>query len=1034
MKEKKLVLNEKDFFTDNRYIKKSDCVCLEKSVDTEDALKYIALYRIDEITFEEKAPRKEALENVIASMSIPGANFVYMIVGDAKGVSFYYGVAKDMSCNDCVMEIKEIGNDILKPSLQGNFRGSGITGLNADATKALMSRIDNFAKVKVVEGVPGINKDDENFQSVDRLIDVMLGTEFAFILIAKPLCANDATAIQSRMYELYDSLSPLAKSSVQENDSNNESTLESTTDSKSSLKGKNSSHTEQKGTGTNNQTTHGESKGTSQSNTITTKPDKSSDNSTANVKSGNEGSSTSKIDSESKSESKSDTTGNSSSETENHSTSITKQKSTNTGRATTQEIVNKNVQEWIKFLDEVIFPRLDYGTGKGLFVSDAVILGNNEADLIRLENTIRSIYGGEAGNKMPLKAFEISAKEKSLIRRFQIPELVFKKALENDEANLRTVCSQMIVDTDHCLLGSWLSSKELSLFAGLPQKEVVGLALREEIRFGLNVNRTEAACVKLGYLVQNGVVLNGENNTPCIPVNLDRKYFDKHIFVTGVTGSGKTTTCQKLLLNSEGGFLVIEPAKTEYRILTDSFKDMLVFTLGKENGAPFRLNPFEFFPGENITSRVDMIKASMEAAFDMEAAIPQILEAAIYSCYEKKGWDISSNQNRLYKDPFAGDVQAFPTLKELEDEIENVVKDQGFDERLKNDYIGSIKARLKGLTVGAKGLMLNTPRSVDFRELLYKKVVLELENIKSASEKSLIMGFILTNLSEAIRAEYAEKGHPIKHITLVEEAHRLLSKYTPGDSLNKKQGVEMFSDMLAEVRKYGEALIVADQIPNKLTPEVLKNTNTKIVHKIFAQDDKEAIGNTMALKDEQKGYLSYLEPGSAVMMSPGLSKAIQIQIERNEQNNTERVPPDDKQLRSRILSYYASEYKKGVIPGLNVLKNKPSPQKVDFFLQYLHKDSAWIRQFIQFGKEPRFEKAQAKIEPAENFITEIKKIKEAGMIDAAVDYIFIFYCSQNAQLNYPSEKNSIKNVISLIADSNIEDAWKKYHAKLDEIL
>ena len=96
MKEKKLVLNEKDFFTENRYIKKSDCVCLEKPVDAEDALKYIALYRIDEITFEEKAPRKEALENVIASMSIPGANFVYMIVGDAKGVSFYYGVAKDM--------------------------------------------------------------------------------------------------------------------------------------------------------------------------------------------------------------------------------------------------------------------------------------------------------------------------------------------------------------------------------------------------------------------------------------------------------------------------------------------------------------------------------------------------------------------------------------------------------------------------------------------------------------------------------------------------------------------------------------------------------------------------------------------------------------------------------------------------------------------------------------------------------------------------------------------------------------------------
>ena len=50
--------------------------------------------------------------------------------------------------------------------------------------------------------------------------------------------------------------------------------------------------------------------------------------------------------------------------------------------------------------------------------------------------------------------------------------------------------------------------------------------------------------------------------------------------------------------------------------------------------------------------------------------------------------------------------------------IEKVVKDQGFDDRLKDEYIGSMRARLKGLTVGSKGLMLNTPRSIDFVEML----------------------------------------------------------------------------------------------------------------------------------------------------------------------------------------------------------------------------------------------------------------------------------------------------------------------------
>lgn len=140
--------------------------------------------------------------------------------------------------------------------------------------------------------------------------------------------------------------------------------------------------------------------------------------------------------------------------------------------------------------------------------------------------------------------------------------------------------------------------------------------------------------------------------------------------------------------------MVIEPAKTEYRILREKYDDLLIFTLGKDTVAPFRLNPFEFFPHENITSRVDMIKASIEAAFDMEAAIPQIIESAIYECYKDKGWNIATNQNEIYgKNAFNDGVYSFPTLEDLVKKVEEVVKNQGFDERLKNDYIGSIRAR-----------------------------------------------------------------------------------------------------------------------------------------------------------------------------------------------------------------------------------------------------------------------------------------------------------------------------------------------------
>jgi hypothetical protein len=148
----------------------------------------VTLYHIAEITFEEKSPRKEALENVISALTIEGINFIYLILGDKKGVHFYFGVAKDLySDRELDLEIHDIGEFVLKPSLEGNFRGSVVSKIKSEEKRDILGKIKDMSHNCILEGVPGINKDDEHFQGVDRLVDVMLGDEFGLMIIAKPL-------------------------------------------------------------------------------------------------------------------------------------------------------------------------------------------------------------------------------------------------------------------------------------------------------------------------------------------------------------------------------------------------------------------------------------------------------------------------------------------------------------------------------------------------------------------------------------------------------------------------------------------------------------------------------------------------------------------------------------------------------------------------------------------------------------------------------------------------------------------------------
>jgi len=945
-------------------------------------LSNVVLFHIKEVTFEgeEKSPRREAFENVIGMIQNEGVNFIYLILGDKKGVSFYFGLVKESKYDgELPMPIDEMGNNLLKSAIRGNFRGSKVEEVSPEEMVEIFDRMQtnsnnrNARKYASVIGTPGINEseDKKSFQGVDRLVDVMQGDDFGLCILAKPLSKRAIKKIEDDLYQIYNSLSTFSKISLQEGEnlskgtsiskgtsdsvSSGENTTKGTNYSKTTGTSENIGTSESKTAGSTTGTNYSESqtegknwgktegtnkgssvtkgksegsssggsssstnKGTNESGTENSGTTFSENVGTSSSKGTNtgysnsenmsktKGTNTSTGSSQSKTAGTSETTGTNTSTTRGTNNSVSESSTTGSSQNVSKDIINKKAADYVKYIDEMLLPIIDYGKSKGLYLTTTFIFADNNSQLEKLGNTIKSLYSGKKGNKNPLefKILENNDKKIEYFKNFQIPECI-----SYDDENALTLKSHF-VENDEVSLGNWYSPNELGLIAGLPEKEVVGLSLNEEVEFGLNAKTPEKGeeLISLGNLVQSGNEIDTK-------VYLEKSALNKHIFITGVTGTGKTTTCQKLLLESELPFLVIEPAKTEYRILMNNPKteDILIFTLGNDKVAPFRLNPFEFFEGESITSRVDMLKAAMEASFDMEAAIPQIIESAMYSCYEDYGWNIDTDENEKFENPYDEGVYSFPTLEDLLNKIEIEVTKHNFDDRLKKDYIGSITARLQGLLIGSKGQMLNARRSIDFRELIEKKVVLEIEGIKNGTEKSLVMGFILTNLCEALRAKYNKDKH-FKHITLIEEAHRLLSKYTPGDSLNKKNSVETFADMLAEVRKYGESLIIADQIPNKMTPEVLKNTNTKIVHKIFAEDDKEAIGNTISLSKEQKDFLSSLPTGRAIVFSQSWTKAVQVQIEKMT-NTTSDENIDEDRLKNRVEDFYIENYKKGIFIG-----------------------------------------------------------------------------------------------------------------------
>ncbi|MFG1696752.1 ATP-binding protein [Nonomuraea sp. NPDC049309] len=428
----------------------------------------------------------------------------------------------------------------------------------------------------------------------------------------------------------------------------------------------------------------------------------------------------------------------------------------------------------------------------------------------------------------------------------------------------------------------------LAALAGLPRREVPGVRVLDSGFFdvtsesdGPGNTAGEGGELLLGEILDGQDRGVGSFRVPLATLN-------RHAFVTGATGSGKSQTVRHMLEQLSRAripWLAIEPAKSEYAAMAGRVTEpVTVINPSAPDGVPFSVNPLEPEPGYPVQAHIDMVRALFMAAFDAEEPFPQIMSLALQRVYEATGWDVVTGGAV----PGSDVPPSVPTLEQLQQHAMDVIKEIGYGREVQADVEGFISLRLRSLRVGSAGRFFEGGHPADIGGLLERNVVLAIEDVANDEDKAFLMGTLIIRIVEHLRMRARrERSTGLRHVIVIEEAHRLLRDRGHGRA--STHAVELLAGLLAEIRAYGEGIVVAEQIPTKLVTDVVKNTALKVVHRLPAEDDRRLVGAAMNLSDEQSRHVVSLQPGAAAVFADGMDRPLRVRVPLGE--SREKVLP-----------------------------------------------------------------------------------------------------------------------------------------------
>ena len=546
----------------------------------------------------------------------------------------------------------------------------------------------------------------------------------------------------------------------------------------------------------------------------------------------------------------------------------------------TQTFTNFNIKHALELLENHM-KRLEQSTALGMWDFAAYVLCEDQNVANNVAHTYLALTMGEESymSKSAINLWRGNVdedKEKAkvisgYVRELRHPIFGINPEIIETDAEFNEYPSIVTATTS-------LSGKELAYSLNFPQKSISGLPILECAEFARNVVTydhidEEREKISLGNIFHMN---HKENNR----VNLSEKSMASHTFITGSTGSGKSNTVFQILENAkkkDTKFLVIEPAKGEYKNVFGNDIDVSVYGTNQLITPLLRINPFSFPKEIHVLEHLDRLVEIFNVCWPMYAAMPAVLKNGIEKSYMDCGWNLLHSSNKYEED-------LYPTFADVARNIKEIIDTSEYDNENKGAYKGSLLTRLQSLTNGINGMIFTADEISDI-DLFDKNVIIDLSRVGSSETKALIMGMLVLKLQEYRMASCNKMNSELKHITVLEEAHNLLRKTSTEQSADGAnllgKSVEMLANAIAEMRTYGEGFIIADQAPGLMDMSVIRNTNTKIIMRLPDQSDRELVGKAANLNDDQIKELAKLPCGVAAVYQNEWVQSVLCKVDKN---------------------------------------------------------------------------------------------------------------------------------------------------------